>query len=306
MLNVYQEIGDTSRRLILAELRTGPKNVSDLCTNTGLKQSNVSNHLARMRAKGIVKASKAGRQVWYTLGGPEVEVIVSTVLSSGSQTTETVDFGSLSLEYAKQAVQGNESECATIMDRAFRVQSSLIDIYERLLTPAMKLVGDWWQVKAIDESQEHMATAITERMMAKAAQLTGPMHRSEQTALLGCAPGCRHTVGLRMIGDYLCLLGWRVLFLGADVPAKAFLASVRQHRPNMVLLSCGAEVSVSATEEMLRQLAALKAEGKGFALGVGGGSAMDHQNAFRNAGANFVAAGLEEFSSILLPPLESA
>lgn len=305
MLNVYEELGETSRRQILAELRTGPKNVSDLCASTGLKQPNVSNHLARMRAKGIVKASKVGRQVWYTVASPEVEAIVSAVLNSAAQTAGDIDFETLSHTYAKHAVGGDETGCAAILDQAFRARSSLIDIYEGLLTPAMILVGEWWKVKAIDEAQEHLATGITERMMARAVQVTGPMRRAGKIALLGCAPGSYHTVGLRMIADYLRLCGWRVLYLGADVPEKAFLSTVRSHHPHVVMLSCSAEVSLNSTQETLRHLAQTNDGKPGFVLGVGGRLGEEYNDGFKEAGADFVAASLRDFAIRILPKLES-
>ena len=38
--------------------------VGDIVVATGLRQPNVSNHLSRMRASGVVKSSKVGREVF--------------------------------------------------------------------------------------------------------------------------------------------------------------------------------------------------------------------------------------------------
>ncbi|RYG44106.1 metalloregulator ArsR/SmtB family transcription factor [bacterium] len=304
MLNVYEELGETSRRQILAELRSGPKNVSDICASTGLKQPNVSNHLARMRTRGIVKASRVGRQVYYALGSPEIEGIVCTVLNSPQSVPSEIDFELLSRDYARWAVQGDEPACAEILDKAFRVNTSLLDIYELLLTPAMVLVGSWWKVNAIDEGQEHMATAITERMMAKAVQVTGPMRRVGKTVLLGCAAGSHHTVGLRMVSDYLRLRGWRTLFLGGNVPARSFVSNVQFHRPDLVLLSCSSELGLPGTLETLEQLSELRRRKRSFKLGIGGGIAAQHEASFRELGVDFVLTTLREFSTGTLPDLE--
>ncbi len=44
MIHVYEELGDTSRRRLLSELREGPRTVSDLVLATFMKQPNVSSH----------------------------------------------------------------------------------------------------------------------------------------------------------------------------------------------------------------------------------------------------------------------
>ncbi|MDX2066726.1 MAG: metalloregulator ArsR/SmtB family transcription factor [Fimbriimonadaceae bacterium] len=304
MLNVYEELGDTSRRQILAELRTGPKHVSELCDSTRLKQPNVSNHLARMRARGIVRARKVGRQVFYSLASPEIEAIVNSVFNVPGATPAAIEFDDMARDYAKAAIQGDEQACGEILDRAFRAQVSLIDIYEELLAPAMTMVGNWWKVEAIDEAQEHMASAVTERMMARAAQIMGPMRRNNRTAILGCAPNSYHVIGLRMIGDYLRLYGWKTLFLGANVPVKSFVTTVRNHQPHLVLLSCGAEESIQDTLELIRKLCELRDRRRAFQIGVGGGRVAENPDLFVEAGADFTARDLRSFARERLKLIE--
>ncbi|MCG9894168.1 MAG: metalloregulator ArsR/SmtB family transcription factor, partial [Fimbriimonadaceae bacterium] len=72
MLDLVRELVEPSRRALIAELKAGPRTVNDLVTSTGLKQPNVSNHLARLRSKGVLKAVKVGRQVFYSFASPEI------------------------------------------------------------------------------------------------------------------------------------------------------------------------------------------------------------------------------------------
>lgn len=305
MQNVYEELGETSRRLILGELRSGAKNVSDIVSATGLKQPNVSNHLSRMRARNIVRASKLGRQVYYSLGSPEVEAIVQAAFSHESPELGTLDIDDLARRYAKAAIMGDEQACSDALDVAFRQRMPMIDIYQEILTPAMMLVGNWYKAEAIDEAQEHMASAITERMMARTVQVTGPARRHGKTALLGCAPNAWHVIGLRMIGDYLRFCGWRTLFLGANVPLRSYLSAVSIHRPDLVLLSCGANEAMDSTAALVEALSELRGKGKHrFTIGVGGVCAGLHPTRFTAAGADFTANDLRHFANDLLPTLE--
>lgn len=305
MLNVYEELGETSRRQILAELRTGPKNVSEIVSSTGLKQPNVSNHLARMRLKKIVRASKVGRQVYYALASTEIEAVVNSALAQSRQEAYDLDTEHMAKQYARAAVQGDEQTCSDILESAFRASLPLLDTYQDILAPAMALIGTWYKVEAIDEGQEHMASAITERMMMRAVQIAGPTKRHNRVAILGCAANCWHSIGLRMISDYLRLNGWRTLFLGANVPVRSFLSAVDQHRPQMVLLSLSADEGIEDTVQTLRELNTLRASGRNrFVLGIGGGLAESTAEKFASAGSDFSVRDLRSFAHHYLPEIE--
>ena len=61
-------IGDPVRAGILGILRDGPHCVCEMAAAMGERQNNVSNHLARLREAGLVRASRHGadaRWVYY-------------------------------------------------------------------------------------------------------------------------------------------------------------------------------------------------------------------------------------------------
>ena len=51
-------LGDHTRAAILGLLRSGPHCVCEMAAATGERENNVSNHLARLRAAGLVRASR--------------------------------------------------------------------------------------------------------------------------------------------------------------------------------------------------------------------------------------------------------
>lgn len=55
------------RLKILDLLREGEKTVSELTGLTGLRQSNVSQHLAMMRQRGILEARREGTRLFYLI-----------------------------------------------------------------------------------------------------------------------------------------------------------------------------------------------------------------------------------------------
>lgn len=304
MIHLYEELGDTSRRRLLSELRTGPKTVSDLVAATFLKQPNVSNHLARMRSKGILRSEKVGRQVFYTFASPQIETAVKSAFVNREITECNLDRDEASKRYAKAATQGNEAICSDIIEQALRERLSLLDIYQDLLLPAMITIGTWYRVEAIDTAQEHMASAITERMMSRVVQHSVPARRHGRTALLGCGPNSWHVIGLRMVADYLYLNGWHTLFLGANMPNKCFLNAVEQHQPDLVLVSCVANEGLDCGIELVRAINSKRTYRNQFIIGVGGQCVTSNSNQFIEAGANFTCSCLRRFAKEILPEIE--
>jgi DNA-binding transcriptional ArsR family regulator len=60
------------RLAILHNLKGGEKTVNDLTQITGASQSNVSQHLALMRQRNIVKTRKEGSNIYYRVSSPKI------------------------------------------------------------------------------------------------------------------------------------------------------------------------------------------------------------------------------------------
>jgi DNA-binding transcriptional ArsR family regulator len=60
------------RLAILHNLKDGEKTVNDLTQITGASQSNVSQHLALMRQRQIVKTRKEGSNIYYRVTSPKI------------------------------------------------------------------------------------------------------------------------------------------------------------------------------------------------------------------------------------------
>jgi ArsR family transcriptional regulator len=71
---VLKVLASPRRLEILHRLAEGPLEVGRLAEELGLSQPNVSQHLAVMRAAGIVEADRDGREIRYRLADPDVLV----------------------------------------------------------------------------------------------------------------------------------------------------------------------------------------------------------------------------------------
>lgn len=72
-------LADPTRLAILHTLEGGERTVSEILTEVGGSQANVSKHLARMRLAGIVAPRREGTSVHYRVVDPAAFAICRTV-----------------------------------------------------------------------------------------------------------------------------------------------------------------------------------------------------------------------------------
>ena len=146
----------------------------------------------------------------------------------------------------------DEATVHTVLDQAL-AGFALETVLRELILPVLQAVGSEWERGALEIGQEHFITnVVRERLLARArlwGRGGGPL------AILACAPGERHDIGLIAFGLVLRSHGWRILFLGADTPFATLRGAVDQTRPRLVVVASmdGALLEAGASE--LRRLA---------------------------------------------------
>lgn len=68
-----------SRLMILCHLCEGEKSVTDLEELLDLRQSTVSQQLARLRLDGLVETERDGKTVYYSLANEDVRTILNAI-----------------------------------------------------------------------------------------------------------------------------------------------------------------------------------------------------------------------------------
>ena len=62
-----KQLANEQRLMILCHLADGEKSVSELQSLVGLEQSSISQHLARLRKQGIIKARRNSQSKYYSI-----------------------------------------------------------------------------------------------------------------------------------------------------------------------------------------------------------------------------------------------
>jgi DNA-binding transcriptional ArsR family regulator len=70
LTSLLKLLGDPTRLNILMLLRSGERNVSNLCNSLGMPQPTVSHHLGLLRMSSVIVNRRSGKQVFYSLADP--------------------------------------------------------------------------------------------------------------------------------------------------------------------------------------------------------------------------------------------
>jgi len=146
-----------------------------------------------------------------------------------------------------------------VVDEARQAAMPAASIQSAVVAPAMHRIGDLWARSEITVADEHIATAICQRILAS---LYGELQREPVTpsgkVLLAAVQGQHHTLGLRMVADVLEGAGSNVLYLGADVPTDSIVEAVERHAPDLVGLTLTMPLGVGRLEAVLYRLQQLR------------------------------------------------
>ncbi len=67
------------RLMVLCQLAEGEKSVGELEKIVAVSQSALSQHLALLRQRGLVRSRRAGQSIFYSLDGPEAPALLTAL-----------------------------------------------------------------------------------------------------------------------------------------------------------------------------------------------------------------------------------
>jgi MerR family transcriptional regulator, light-induced transcriptional regulator len=107
---------------------------------------------------------------------------------------------------------------------------------ESVVGPLCMRIGDEWHAGRIGIAQEHMATRVVQQVMGRVIASL-PVDAGAATVIVATPAGDRHEIGALLAAGTAALEGWRVMYLGADLPAADIAAAAIETRARMVALS---------------------------------------------------------------------
>jgi signal transduction histidine kinase len=200
--------------------------------------------------------------------------------------------------YLQAVLRGQRNAACGIVLESHRAGHPLLDIYIKILQPVQYEVGRLWEHDEITVAEEHMATAITQSVMAQLYPLLPPRQPRYGRIVLTGVEGELHQIGVHMVADVLEAHGWEVRFLGTNMPHASILRVIEEQRPDAVGISATMLFNLSKVRNLIEQIRTLPAP-QPPRIVVGGAAFRAAPGAWREVGADACGFDLEQAIGIL-------
>lgn len=130
---------------------------------------------------------------------------------------------------------GDELGARQLVDRLREGAIEAMVLCEQLFTPALRRVGDAWARGELSVAEEHRASEICERLLARLA--VHPRGRPRGVCVVCTPPGEEHGIPAGMAAIVLRADRWQVHHLGTQVPSEDLVGLVKAVAADLVVLS---------------------------------------------------------------------
>lgn len=159
----------------------------------------------------------------------------------------------LSRQVFLSAILGGQRQAAlNIVEDALRAGHSHVDIYVDVFTEALHRVGELWELNKISVAQEHIATAITQYAIAAIYPRMVPAGVRRGSMVVTGVAGELHQVGANLVADAMEANGWKVRFLGTNLPHSSVLATIEEISADMLCISTTIVASLPSVVDLVQ------------------------------------------------------
>lgn len=227
----------------------------------------------------VVRAGHTISQV-AQLPDTELEELIARDTSSQAPAAEPTDRTGALLASCLASVQRLDAcDLEAGLQRA-SLELSSPELLENLLSPLLEALGEHWRQGTLRPYHEHMAAAVIRSFLSTHHGDASPL----APVFLAATPARqRHEIGALMASKTAEAAGWRVLYLGPDLPPEEIAAAALHQGARVVALSLVYPPDDALLRDELRRLRRLL--GHHTEVIVGGRASSAYADTLREIGA---------------------
>jgi MerR family transcriptional regulator, light-induced transcriptional regulator len=164
-----------------------------------------------------------------TAGAPAA---VATVTAAA-----TFDAGQAREQFFEAVRRGRAGEATALLLEAHMLGAGLDTIFDEVVAPSLRRVGDLWYGEEMSVAEEHLASSTASRAVEALAASTRRTGAKAGAAVCCAAEEEMHTLPVLCAQALLEGAGWEVRNLGGHTPFFALAEYVEKHRPALVCVS---------------------------------------------------------------------
>jgi MerR family transcriptional regulator, light-induced transcriptional regulator len=164
----------------------------------------------------------------------------------------TVNLTELRERYVRMQLAGDRRAALKFVDDTLGAGVSAAHLTTHVVAAAQREIGRLWLENRISIAQEHMATAISQLVLAEVFRHSEFRARVDKKVLIACVTGEYHDFPARLLADALDLAGYDVRFLGANVPLDSLTRMLDTEQPDLLALSVTMPFNLQSLRDTVR------------------------------------------------------
>lgn len=150
---------------------------------------------------------------------------------------EEAPLSSLATQYMQHLMEGDRAAASKLILQQVEGGTCVKDIYMHVFQPVQYEIGRLWQQGELSVAQEHYCSAATQLVMSQLYTHIIGAKKKGYKIVAACISGDLHEIGIRMVSDFFEMEGWETYYLGANTPKKSIIKTLREQRPDLLLMS---------------------------------------------------------------------
>ena len=164
------------------------------------------------------------------------------------------DLATLAQQFVAAQLAGDRRAALTLVVDSVKDGVSVADMQQHVIRAAQEEIGRLWQTNTISIAQEHLATGISQIVLARLFDYAPDVPSNGKLVFVACVQGEQHDLPARLVADCLDLGGFTVRYFGPDVPTHDLVAAVRTRHPDLIALSVTMSFNVGALRDAVTQI----------------------------------------------------
>lgn len=240
------------------------------------------------RLQLLVRATKGGRQIGQVGALPNADlqrIIEADERSAALDRAPSTD-GVATEIFLSSALMAVERFDAYALEQTLRTAALRLpadDVLDQVIGPLLFTIGSLWHQGQLQPANEHLATTTIRRVLGWMSEVSAPQ-QGAPVVLVATPANQVHELGAMLAATTASGNGWRVVYLGANLPADELARAARHVKADAVALSIVFPTDDPTMADELRRLRA--ALGPAVGIVVGGSGAHSYENVLREIGAD--------------------
>lgn len=147
------------------------------------------------------------------------------------------DWATLAHIFRTYALRGDAQKIFELLSYLAHSGISFPDMCDSVIAPAFHSIGEMWEKGSLGIDDEHIASYAAVDALTRVYALMPRKPESGKKILCSVVQSEAHEIGLLCVRYALELEGFRVQYLGANLPIESLISAIEKSRPAFVCIS---------------------------------------------------------------------